>query len=195
MATMSAESSVEQRAPSPIDQAPAHVAHESPLRPRPTRYAYHHANSDITVHELEEFFSYVEVSPVVTDCKLAWERVNFDWFTATDSARHAIIVTTFDLLEHPDMHVRHDAARRLSYIALGKTLLPVWIRDRRHLFTMNLFHRHPSPYFTGYRPFYRITFMHHFQKLRSPEGLWCPTCFVYSAEKCRSTLVIFEVCH
>jgi hypothetical protein len=82
-------------------------------------YAYHHDDSDLTPHELEEFFSYVEVPGVASEGKDAWDRGGFDWLGSDSAAKVTLIAHLLEQLDLSNTELRFEAARRLSYIAQG----------------------------------------------------------------------------
>lgn len=115
-----------------------------PPPPKPPIFAYHHDDTDSTEKELEEFFSYVEVQSIVGDGRYAWGRGwedpalnNPEWPTAPLSRKKAHIYHLIEELEHREPESRHEAARRIAYIAHGTPLYSTSSQHHLHLVVAN----------------------------------------------------------
>ena len=106
-------------------EQPGEQSHSLPVpTPKQPVFAYHHDDTDTTMAELEEFFSYVEVRGVVEEGRESWARgwealCEINWTQATDLSKNSHIYHLIEELEHRDPEIRFEAARRIAYIAHG----------------------------------------------------------------------------
>jgi len=112
-----------------------------PIGPQPSpkqpTFAYHHDDTDTTMAELEEFFSYVEIRGVIEEGRTSWARGwesmgTPEWPEAPNASKKAHIYHLIEELEHRDPEIRFEAARRIAYIAHGAAVFSrscEWMAD------------------------------------------------------------------
>ncbi|KAF8592589.1 hypothetical protein K439DRAFT_1625938 [Ramaria rubella] len=82
-------------------------------------YDFRYEDEDTVFNELEEFYSYVEVSQVAENWR-AWQgSCQGEWIRSSFSQRRAHVELLLESLEHRDAEIRFTNARRLLYVLQG----------------------------------------------------------------------------
>lgn len=92
-------------------------------KPKQSLFDFKYDDEDTIINEIEEFYSYIEMSQVAENLK-AWEGFfnptgASEWTTSPVSERRAHVERLLEQLEHRDVEKRFTAARRLLYVLQG----------------------------------------------------------------------------
>ncbi|KIJ37340.1 hypothetical protein M422DRAFT_69303 [Sphaerobolus stellatus SS14] len=88
-------------------------------KPKQSYYDFRYEDEDTVFNELEEFYSYIEVSQVAENFR-AWQgSFPGEWTKSSLTERKAHVERLLESLEHKDAEIRFTNARRLFYILQG----------------------------------------------------------------------------
>ncbi|TFK27022.1 N1221-domain-containing protein [Coprinopsis marcescibilis] len=89
-------------------------------KPKQSWFDFKYDDEDTVMNEIEEFYSYIEMSQVAENLK-AWEGCFpfGEWTKATPNQRKSHVELLLEGLEHRDAEIRFTNARRLFYVLQG----------------------------------------------------------------------------